>query len=353
MPSFLLSDVSNQLSTTRVTPTFKKGLLMKTRSHKAAASVLLGTSLFFTACAEDTLKVGFFGTAESNSFAQGTYLGVQAAAQANNASTTFVDSNFNPDIQAQLVMDAVAKKTYDVIVIQANDNQKLIAPLEAATAAGISVVVEFSVVGPKFDTIEPQVKDAISIVDLPAKNGEALAALGIDACAQVAGATCNVAYLEGFRSLPLDTVRTQAVKQKLATSSKVNLVASVEGGYTTDSGRQAFQAVKQTNPNLNVVIGSSQAIAGAQAAAGAGSGIRFIGNGASKQAVAAVLDGSWFGIYIFDVFANGKKATELGLAKARGQKAETAINEQTLAPNNGLGTKEALTASNFESKYSD
>lgn len=250
-------------------------------------------------------------------------------------------------------MDAVSTKAYDVIIIQANDNQALIAPLEAATAAGIRVVVEFSVVGPSFDTIQPQVKDAISIVNLPTTNGEALAQLGIDACAQVAGATCNVAYLEGFRSLALDTARTASVKNKLATSSKVKLVASVEGGYTADSGRQAFQMVQQANPNLNVVIGSSQAIEGAAAVAGSSSGIKFIGNGGSKQAIAAVLDGSWFGTYVFDVAANGKKAAELGLAKARGKQVETAINEQTLAPNNGIGTKDALIASHFESTYSD
>lgn len=326
---------------------------MKTQLRAAASSIFLGTAVLLTACGEAPLKVGFFGVAQQNSFAQGVYLGVQAAAQANNASVTFVDSNFDASKQAQLVMEAVAKKTYDVMVVQANDNQKLIAPLEAATAAGITVVIEFSVVGPRFDTFAPQVKDAISIVDLPGNNGEALAQLGLDACAQVAGTTCNVAYLEGFRSLALDTVRTEAVKRKLATNPKVNLVASVEGGYTSESGQQAFQSVKQTNPNLNVVIGSSQAIAGAAALAGAGSGIKFVGNGASKQAVSAVLNGSWFATYIFDTFGNGKKATELGLARARGKQVETAVNEQTLAPNNGLGTKEALTASKYESTYSD
>lgn len=326
---------------------------MKTRIHTIAASLLLGTSVLLTACSDGSLKVGFFGVAQSNSFAQGVYLGVQEAVKANNASATFIDSNFDASVQAQLIMDAVNAKSYDVIVVQANDNQKLIAPLQAATAAGITVVVEFSVVGPRFDTIDPQVKDAISIVDLPGNNGTALGQLGIDACAQVAGSTCNVAYLEGFRSLALDTVRTNAVKAKLATSAKVNLVASVEGGYTADSGRAAFQTVKQSNPNLDVVIGSSQAIEGAAAAAGSASGIKFIGNGGSKQAVAAVRDGSWFATYIFDVFGNGKKATELGLAKARGQQVVTAINEQTLAPNNGLGTQGALSASNFQAAYSD
>lgn len=325
---------------------------MKTRTRTVFVSTLLGTSLLIGACSDNSLKVGFFG-AQSNSYTQGTYAGVEAAAKSNNASVTFVDTNFDSNLEKQRVMDAISTKAYDVIVIQATNNLSIVAPLEAATAAGITVVVEAFVVGSDFSKIEPQVKDAISIVGLPGTNGEALAQLGIDACATVSGTTCNVAYLEGFRSLALDTVRTDAVKKKLATSTKVNLVASVEGGYTAQSGKQAFQSVRQQNPNLNVVIGSSQAILGAAEVAGSSSGIKFIGNGGSKQAVAAVLDGSWYATYVYDTFANGKKATELGLAKARGQQVATATDEKTLAPNNGIGTKAALTASNFQPTYSD
>ena len=51
--------------------------------------------------------------------------------------------------------------------------------------------------------------------------------------------------------------------------------------------------------------------------------------------------------------ANGAKATELGLAKARGQQVETAVDEASLAPNKAKGTKEALDAVNYVSKYSD
>lgn len=325
---------------------------MKTRTRTALASAFLGTALLTGACSDGSLKVGFFG-AQSNSYAQGTYTGVEAAAKANNASAAFIDTNFDSNIEKQRVMDAISTKAYDVIVIQANDNLNIVAPLEAATAAGITVVVEAFVVGPDLSKIEPQVKDAISIVGLSGANGDALAQLGIDACATVAGTTCNVAYLEGLRSLSLDTVRTEAVKKKLATNTKVNLVASVEGGYTVESGKQAFQSVRQANPNLNVVIGSSQAILGAAAVAGPSSGIKFIGNGGSKQAVAAVLDGSWYATYVYDTYSNGKKATELGLAKARGQQVANATDERTLAPNNGIGTKEALIASKFEPTYSD
>ena len=50
---------------------------------------------------------------------------------------------------------------------------------------------------------------------------------------------------------------------------------------------------------------------------------------------------------------SGVLATELGLAKARGEQVETAVDEAALAPNQGKGTKQALDAANYVSKYSD
>jgi ribose transport system substrate-binding protein len=340
---------------------------MKNIKRSAAAAALVGLALLTSACAPPTqaaagpastadankpLHVGFFGFAKSNGFAQGTFLGVQQAAKDHNATATFVDPNFNAQTQVQQIQDAVTSKQFEVIVVQANDNQALIAPLQQAVQAGITVVVEFSVVGPKFDTIQPQVPGAISIVDLPTSNGKMLGVMGKEACAQVAKSTCKVAYLEGFKALPLDNARTDAVKAELATDPKIKLVASVEGGYTQDSGRQAFQNVSQATPDVDVVIGASQAITGAAAVAG-NSNIKFIGNGASTSNVEAVRSGKWFSIYVSDVVANGTKATELGLAKARGQQVENAVDEASLAPNKAKGTKQALDAVNYVSKYSD
>lgn len=300
----------------------------------------------------EQLSVGFFGFAATNGFAQGTFLGVKEAAEANNATATFVDGAFDAQVQVQQVRDAITSQQFDVIVIQANDNVALQAPLREAVDAGITVVVEFSVVGPDFTTIEPQVDGAISIVDLPTTNGTVLGQLATEACAQVEEKPCKVAYLEGFKSLPLDNARTDAVKAELAKDPTIEVVASVEGGYTADQGRTAFQNVLQSNPDVDVVIGSSQAISGA-AEVSSDSDVLFIGNGASKANVAAVRDGDWFAVYVIDVVANGRKATELGLAHARGEEVQMATNEADLAPNGGKGTKDALDEVDFEAGYSD
>ncbi len=124
----------------------------------------------------------------------------------------------------------------------------------------------------------------------PVHNGTELGALGIQACKGLN--PCNVAYLEGFKSLPLDNARTAAVKKQLATAKNVKLVADVEGGYTQASGLKAAQDVLQAHSDVNVMIGSSQAIEGAQLAlkkAPARLGkMKLIGNGGSCQAVAGV-----------------------------------------------------------------
>ncbi|MFE3238573.1 substrate-binding domain-containing protein, partial [Kitasatospora indigofera] len=137
----------------------------------------------------------------------------------------------------------------------------------------------------------------VSLVDVPTDNGSKLGNLGVNACAAKKSKPCRVAYLEGMKSLPLDNARTQAVKDILkAAGPDVQLIADVEGGYTQQSGRAAMQDLLQAHPDVDVVIGSSQAIAGAEAVS-AGKSIAFVGNGASRQAVDAVKQGRWFGIY--------------------------------------------------------
>jgi len=299
---------------------------------------------------EESLNIGFFGFAAANSFAQGVYDGVEAAAAELGATSEFVDSNFDGQLQAQQVTDAVTSGQYDIIIIQANDNLVVQKPLEDAIAAGITVVIEFTAVGPDFETVEPQVPGAISIVDPAVVNGEKLGEMGLLACEEAGADPCKVGYMEGFRALPLDNARTKAVVDTL-TAGGAEVVAQVEGGYAADSGQAAFQDIITANPDVNVVIGSSQAIGGASLAAGPDSPVLFIGNGASRQAVEAVRNGDWFAIYALDVYLNGFTAAELGIKKHMGEDVEVAVNEADLTPSKGIGTLANLEG--FEATYDD
>lgn len=296
-----------------------------------------------------TLSVGFFGFAKANSFAQATWAGVQEAAAANNATAEFVDSNFDGPTQVNALQDAVTSKRFDVVVIQANDGTAIVPAVKQALAAGIKVVVEFTPIGGKFDTVEAQVPGVISIVDAPTINGAGLAELGMGACKKLAADPCKIAYLQGFANYPLDQARTDAVEAGIK-SAGGDLVASVVGGYTADSGRAALQNVLQAHPDVNVVIGSSQAIQGASALAG-DKKILFVGNGGSTQAFEGIKSGKWYGTYSVPEKTEGKVATEMGLKAARGEQVPTSTDARTLTPYKSLLTADTIAGQTAE--YSD
>lgn len=295
------------------------------------------------------LAIAFFGFAKANAFSSATFAGIEDYAKKHNATAEFFDPNFDPQKQVSQIQDAVTSGRFNVFVVQANDGTAVVPALQDAISKGIKVVAEFTPVGSKYDTAEPQIPGVISIVDVPTSNGTALGELGAEACKKAAADPCQVAYLEGFKALPLDNARTEAAKAALKAAG-VDLVASVEGGYTADSGRAAMQDVLQSHPDVNVVIGSSQAISGAQQAAG-DKKISFVGNGASRQAMTAVRDGHWYAVYCLPEATEGATAAALGLAASRGANVPVATLANALAPSEGKCR--AAEAQDFPGEYDD
>ena len=303
-----------------------------------------------TAQGKKVTDLAFFGFAAANSFAQATWKGVQQSTKAHHVKAKFFDPNFNAGTQVSQIQDAITSGKYQAFVIQANDGNAVVPVVKQALKAGITVVGEFTPIGPKYNTIKPQVPGLIFVGEAPTWNVTSLGKLGVAACK--GKNPCHVAYLEGFKSLPLDNARTAAVKAALKNAKNVNLVASVEGGYTQASGLKAAQDVLQAHPDVNVMIGSSQAIEGAQQAVkGAGKlgKIKLIGNGGSCQAVAAVRNGTWFAAYVDPERSSGKKATDLAIAKASGKKVPSSFDTRKL--HNPIGTKKTLKG--FKAQYCD
>jgi ribose transport system substrate-binding protein len=306
-----------------------------------------------TACTNSKVKsVAFFGFAAANSFAQATWKGVQQAAKACGASTKFFDPAFNAQTQVSQIQDAITTGQYQLFVVQANDGNAVVPAVKQALKKGITVVGEFTPIGPNYATIQPQVPGLIFVGEAPVANGHSLGKLGIQACAGLN--PCKVAYLQGFKSLPLDNARTAAVLQTLKSAKSVQVVASLEGGYTQASGLKAAQDVLSAHPDVNVIIGSSQAIEGTQLAvkrAGKLGKIKLIGNGGSCQAIKGVLDGTWFASYIIAEQSDGAKATQLGISAANGAKVPHAVNIESVQ--NPLGTKSVLQQTHFKAQYCD
>ncbi|HEX4811663.1 MAG TPA: sugar ABC transporter substrate-binding protein [Nonomuraea sp.] len=286
-------------------------------------------------------RIGFFGFAKANSFSAATFAGVEEYARANNATAEFLDPNFDAQVQVQQLQDAVTAKRFDVFVVQANDGAAVVPAIRAAVQAGIAVVVHFTPVGTRYDTADPQVEGTITLVDVPTLNGEGLGKLAVQACRSKKLDPCEVAYLEGLKALPLDNARTQAALGVLKSAPGVQVKAQVEGGYTQESGRAAVQDVLQKEPGIDVVIGASQAILGAEAVA-RGKDIMYIANGASRQTVRAVQEGRWYAAYYLPVKTLGAKGAELGLNKALGKQVPATNVMTDVQPGTSMGTKDAL-----------
>lgn len=298
------------------------------------------------------LSVAFFGFAAANSFAQATWTGVQKAAKEVHASAEFFDGDFKGTTQVKQMKDALVSGKYDVWVVQANSGSAVVPQVQKAISEGITVVVEFTPVGTRYDTAKPQVDGAISIIDVPTHNGKVLAQLGIKACAN--RDPCQVAYLQGDPSLPLDNARTKAVLKELSISSAAKVVAKPVGGYTQDDGRKAGQDLLSAHPNVDVIIGSAQAIEGVQIVVqheGKLGKIQLVGNGGSIQAVKAVKSGKWFATYYTPEKTEGYLATKYGIKHERGKKVRTSTDVADRF--HVRGTKKTLEKFDLHGQYRD
>lgn len=298
--------------------------------------------------AGDVSNIAFFGFWKTNSFTQAVLAGVEEAATAAGVSVTdLTTADYDAVAQIKAVQDQTVKGDAQVYVLLASDSVGMATAAKEAIDAGITVVAAFTPLGPDFTTLDPQVENLLVVGETPVSNGEVLAELAGMACEGVD--PCNVAYLEGLKALPLDNARTQAFVAKLAeVAPQAVIVAQVEGGYAPDSGKKAAQDALQANPDINVMVGSSQAIIGAQGVVDT-TKVKLIGNGSSSEAFEAVNSDQWFALYNLDVVGMGAKSVQLGLEAANGLMPNPVFNVQDLR--DPRGTKDVIAG--FTPAYSD
>ena len=295
----------------------------------------------------ESVAIAFFGFAKANSFAQASFSGIEGWAKANNATATFFDGAFE---------FAERRSRRDAGCHHVRQVQGLHHPGErrrgghprsrAGHGQGIVVVAEFTPIGTRYDTAEPQVKGMYFVGDVPTENGAALATLGLQGAAKAGVSKPKIAYLQGMPTLPLDNARTEAAVQTLKDGG-ATVISNFVGGYTQDEGRKVGQDLFAAHPDVTAVIGSSQAIAGVETVIPASlkGKVMLVGNGASTQAVTAVQEGRWFGCYYYPEPDAAAKAAEVGVGVVRGQTMPASITGTSIAEAMGftvMGTAETL-----------
>jgi ribose transport system substrate-binding protein len=335
-----------------------KGLRLRMVAPLVASSLLVvgltGVAAPGVATAKEVPHVAFFGFATDNSFAQATWKGVQQAVKKYGGTDTFLNGDFSATTQVSQLETETTSGDYNVFVIQANDGSAVVPEVKKAIQKGIVVVAEFTQVGSNYSEIAPQVPGEISVVESSVLNGTDLGKLAIGACGSLP--TCNVIYYQGFTTLPLDVARTKAVLAELKTDSHAKLLEDPVGGYLQSSGETVTEDVLSAHPDVNVIVGSSQAIEGATIILKSHhllGKVKLIGNGGSTQAVDYVRAGTWYATYGIPEVTDGYDATVYGIEKLQGGHPPTSVNSAGLGPASGNWTQSVISKDNIQGQYSD
>lgn len=243
------------------------------------------------------LEIAYLSFAVANSYDAPMLAAAQAAASAGNATLTVFDANNDPAAQTTQLQDAVASGRFDGIITQPIFGAGLVAGVEAALAAGIPVANVDQVLGEDLTTSAAQVDGlAANVVFIPSEIGRKLGELTAEACTAAGADPCKVGYIFAFKGFPLDNAIRTAFDAAIA-GSTARVVAEGEGFFSPTGGLTASQDMLQANPDLNVIVGSDQAITGAiQAADGAGvkGRVTMIGYGGGAIAIQGVASGERF-----------------------------------------------------------
>ena len=304
--------------------------------------------------ATKTPHVAFFGFATDNSFAQATWKGVQEAVKKYHGTDTFLNGDFSATTQVAQLEDEITSGTYNVFIVQANDGSAVVPEVKAAIKKGIVVVAEFTQVGSNYSEISPQVPGEISVVENSALSGTDLGKLALGACGSLN--PCNVIYFQGAPTLPLDVARTKAVLAELKTDSHVNMLEDPTGGYLKSTGETVMEDVLTVHPNVNVIVGSSQATEGATIVATSHhllGKIKFIGDGGSVQCVNYVRAGTWYACFGIPEVTDGFTATLYGIEKLDAKMPPLTTNSAALGPALGLWTRSVVVKYDIHGQYSD
>lgn len=280
------------------------------------------------------VRIAYFAAAESNAYAQAQWRGIKEVAAKMNGTARLFDGNFQSTTQYNQIQDATASGHYDAFVIDANDGNALVPAIQQAASRGITVIGAFVPIGPNLNTWKRQTDALTSTVGISfGQSGEGYGKLIVDACK--GKDPCSVAYMPGDNTLPLETARTSGVKRIVSKHPNIKMTTNQQAGYLADTGLKTAQNVLQANRHVDVMASNDQAIRGATQAvrqAGLLGKVKLIGGGGSKQAIAEIRKGTWFGDVMNVPYSEGKEAAKRAIEAARGQKVPVETNSMDLSP---------------------
>ncbi|HET7716122.1 MAG TPA: substrate-binding domain-containing protein, partial [Bauldia sp.] len=169
-------------------------------AYVAGLAGLVALTSAGTALAE--YRVAFLAASSQNGFNQAIYEGIEKRAkQIGGITTEIFDGEFNATKQYSQVEDIVTSGNFDALIIAPNDSVGIATAVEEATKAGLKVATTLFPIGPKLDTLEPQVPGlTATVASNPAIGAKIQAEDAAKACE--GKDPCNVVIIIGQKIYP-------------------------------------------------------------------------------------------------------------------------------------------------------
>lgn len=267
-------------------------------------------------------RLAWLANDPANTYDSAILTGIRDQASKSQSTVDPFYAGFDPSVQLAQCSQALATNAYDALIVIAVDNIGIGQCVSEAHAKGVPVAAVDLVIGPDQTSVQPQLPGQVAASFVPASRwGDGVAAIAPEVCAGLN--PCNVFYVAGIASFPVDQYGLNAVSQAAASNLSIKLIGSGEAFYDTATARQVVGDALAAHPQINVVIasGDQMALGAEQAAGDHGTTLRIVGAGAGASALTAVRNGRWFATFTTLPRTEGEIVTSLLVNALRNRQA--------------------------------
>ncbi len=284
-------------------------------------------------------RIALLIAAQSNAGSVAVEDGVQETAKAQGADVDVLDAGFDAQKQFSQMQDAITTGKYKGILVQPVDGASICSLVPQAVSAGITVGAVNSAIGTSFTSPRSSCQGvAVSVLRPFSEHGQVMGELTKQACQQESVSSCAVGFLRTAPGAPFDAAIYKGFEDTISgTNAKIvaegNSMASREGGLT------AIQQMLAAHPDINVLVGPEQSLLGGLPSiksANLNHKVLLVGIGGTTQGIAAVKDGTLYGVSFSAPRSEGKQAMQDMLKAIKTGKPQAAVDVVKNLPNGGL-----------------
>ncbi len=280
--------------------------------------VLLAALLGLPVLAQDRPKIGFL-PGVIDPFYQVMEIGVRQAAEDLGLEVVVqVPDTWGPTVQTPILDAMVARGDLDYLIIAPTDKEQMIAPLEAARDAGITIITVDTFLGDG-DYVNGPVTFPLSYIGSDNVEGGRIAGRAL---AQSIGGSGKVYIQNTNVGVSTTEQRSQGFREAIAESPGIEIVGE---DYNLDDANTAVEqtsAVLQREPELSGIFGvnvfSAQGAGTAVVNAGLGGVVDVVAFDATEFAIEQLNEGVVSLVIAQKPFDMGYLAVEFALADWRG-----------------------------------